>query len=84
MSDSNKHGLSCPTCEYPLVVSIDMILKGELHCISCGLELTVDAQKSAESIQKLHLLQQAQNDLSQTINGTLPKGSVDTLIKGNN
>jgi transcription elongation factor Elf1 len=83
-SENSKQGMPCPNCQHPLPISIDMILKGQLHCVSCGLQLTVDAEKSSDSLDKLQALQQAQIELAQSGGSALPQGSVDIKIKGNN
>ena len=51
-------GLSCPVCGHRMVVSIENLLSGqELQCPSCGLELTVDQEKSEAALEALAKLQ---------------------------
>ena len=51
-------GLKCPQCGFRIQVTVETLLKGlPVYCSSCGLELTVDQEKSKpaiDALEKLH------------------------------
>ncbi len=58
-------GLSCPVCSHRIIVSIEHLLSGqEIQCPSCGLELTVDNEKSEAALDALNKLQKGLNQAS--------------------
>jgi DNA-directed RNA polymerase subunit RPC12/RpoP len=58
-------GLSCPVCSHRIIVSIENLLSGqEIQCPSCGLELTVDPDKSGGALDALNKLQRGLNQAS--------------------
>ncbi|MFP5270678.1 hypothetical protein [Coleofasciculus sp.] len=63
-------GLPCPECNFRIPMYIELLLSGSpIHCPACGLKLTVDREKSSESIaalEKLDLgLKQAQERIDE-------------------
>lgn len=62
---SKKPGLSCPVCNHRIIVSIENLLSDQsLLCPSCGLELTVDQEKSQTALEALDRLQSGLNQAS--------------------
>ncbi|MDG1276051.1 MAG: hypothetical protein P8O16_02140 [Algoriphagus sp.] len=58
ISIAKTPGLSCPVCSHRIIVSIDNLLSGQaIQCPSCGLELTVDNEKSEAALDALNKLQ---------------------------
>ena len=56
---SRQPGLSCPECGTKLVISMETLLNYEpVQCFNCGLELTIDQEKSKQSIESLRKLNQ--------------------------
>ena len=52
--NQRPRGLSCPECSTLIIIDIaDLLQTGKLICPNCQLELNMDKQKSAESIQVL-------------------------------
>jgi DNA-directed RNA polymerase subunit RPC12/RpoP len=55
---SRRPGLSCPECRTKLVISMESLVNYEpVRCHGCGLELTIDQEKSKQSIESLRKLQ---------------------------
>jgi len=55
---SRQPGLSCPECGTKLIISMESLINYEpVHCHNCGLELTIDEEKSKQSIDSLRKLQ---------------------------
>ncbi|GMQ28705.1 hypothetical protein [Algoriphagus confluentis] len=55
---ARQPGLSCPECGTKLVISIASLINYEpVLCHGCGLELTIDQEKSRQSIESLRRLQ---------------------------
>ena len=51
-------GLNCPECRTRMVVSIQNLVNLDpLICPNCGLELTVDSEKSQSALESLKKLQ---------------------------
>lgn len=47
-------GLSCPECSTPIVIDPLLLLSATpINCASCGLELVVNTEESAETLQAL-------------------------------
>lgn len=58
ISVAKTPGLSCPVCGHRIIVSIENLLSGqEIQCPSCGLELSVDEDKSGGALEALNKLQ---------------------------
>ncbi len=65
VSIAKTPGLSCPVCAHRIVVSIESLLSGQdLQCPSCGLELSVDEDKSGGALEALSKLQNGLNQAS--------------------
>lgn len=65
ISIAKTPGLSCPVCSHRIIVSIENLLSGqEIQCPSCGLELTVDNEKSEAALDALNKLQNGLNQAS--------------------
>ncbi len=65
ISIAKTPGLSCPVCNHRITVSIENLLSGqEIQCPSCGLELTVDNEKSEAALDALSKLQSGLNQAS--------------------
>jgi len=65
VSIAKTPGLSCPVCRHRIIVSIENLLSGEaIQCPSCGLELTVDNEKSEAALDALNKLQSGLNQAS--------------------
>lgn len=51
-------GLACPQCGFRIQVTVKTLLEGlPVYCSSCGLELTIDQEKSKAAIDALEKLQ---------------------------
>mgnify|MGYP002641958475 CR=1 FL=1 len=56
---SRQPGLSCPECGIKLVISMESLINYQpVQCYNCGLELTIDQEKSKQSIDSLRKLQE--------------------------
>ncbi len=65
VSIAKTPGLNCPVCSHRIIVSIEHLLSGQaLECPSCGLELTVDDEKSSAALEALHRLQKGLDEAS--------------------
>ena len=65
ISIAKTPGLSCPQCSHRIIVSIEILLSGRaIQCPSCGLELTVDDEKSEGALDALNKLQRGLNQAS--------------------
>lgn len=65
ISIAKTPGLSCPVCRHRIIVSIENLLSGQaIQCPSCGLELTVDNEKSEAALYALNKLQSGLNQAS--------------------
>jgi DNA-directed RNA polymerase subunit RPC12/RpoP len=65
ISVAKTPGLSCPVCSHRIIVSIENLLSGQdIQCPSCGLELTVDKDKSDGALDALNKLQSGLNQAS--------------------
>lgn len=55
---SAKPGVQCPRCAFHIEISIPVLLSGmPIQCPSCALKLTVNQEKSADSLSALRKLQ---------------------------
>lgn len=55
---SRQPGLSCPECGTRLMITMESLINYEpVQCHTCGLELTIDQEKSKQSIESLRKLQ---------------------------
>ena len=64
--NAKPHGMACPECSHRIIVDISqLLLQGKIICPVCQLELILNQQKSAESIQ---VLQTFQNEFSEARN----------------
>jgi len=50
---ANVPGMPCPDCGTRIVVTMEQILSGHRIICGCGLVLTVDAERSHETIRDL-------------------------------
>jgi len=58
ISIAKTPGLNCPVCSHRIIVSIEHLISGQaIQCPSCGLELTVDNEKSEGALDALNRLQ---------------------------
>ena len=65
VSIAKTPSLSCPVCRHRIIVSIENLLSGQaIQCPSCGLELTVDNEKSEAALDALNKLQSGLNQAS--------------------
>lgn len=52
-------GLPCPQCGYRIQVTMPMLLSNRaIYCTGCGLELVIDREESAASLELLRKLQE--------------------------
>lgn len=55
---SAKPGIQCPRCAFHIEISIPVLLSGmPIQCPSCALKLSVNQEKSADSLVALRKLQ---------------------------
>lgn len=55
---SAKPGIQCPRCAFHIEISIPVLLSGmPIQCPNCALKLTVNQEKSADSLAALRKLQ---------------------------
>lgn len=74
-------GLPCPECEQPIVVeALTLLAAKTISCASCGLELSVNMDKSAEALGALENYMQE----FERIQGTLPLIEEDRAVGGKN
>lgn len=65
VSIAKTPGLNCPGCNHRIIISIENLLSGQaIQCPSCGLELTVDNEKSEGALDALSKLQSGLNQAS--------------------
>lgn len=65
ISVAKTPGLSCPVCSHRIIISIESLLSGqEIQCPACGLELSVDNEKSEAALASLNKLQSGLNQAS--------------------
>ncbi len=54
---SRQPGLLCPKCSSRIQITIAMLLSGQpVYCTTCFLELTIDTDKSRDSLEALKKL----------------------------
>jgi DNA-directed RNA polymerase subunit RPC12/RpoP len=54
---SAQPGIQCPRCQHRIEVSIPVLLSGmPIYCQNCSLELTINREKSADSIDAMNKL----------------------------
>lgn len=83
IDQSSGPGLQCPNCKQFIPVTLPMLLSGTLFCIGCGLELSVDQDKSKEGMEKVRALWQSMQDCKSKPEEALPGGIIETNIKRN-
>ena len=60
---AKQPGLNCPECGTRLIITMDALLNYEpVNCHGCGLELTIDQEKSKSSIESLRKLKTGLNE----------------------
>lgn len=82
MSQTQTRGFQCPECNSLIPTTIPLLLQGYIHCISCGLKLTVDTEASRASLEALRKLSESTDDISRSPQESLPGGVITTEIKG--
>ena len=66
---SHDPGLICPQCNNKIQVSIPMLLSGQsFHCNKCFLQISIDKDKSSDSLIALNKLQENFNVANKIIN----------------
>jgi len=79
----NAPGIPCPECQTPIVVEAIKLLSGAaISCAACGLELRVDREKSANTINVLSDYMSTLNEMKSVPDEALaPKGAVKPTRK---
>lgn len=80
-NQSNAPGLACPNCQQFIPVTLPMLLSGNLFCSGCGLELSVDQDKSKEGMEKVRALWQSMQECKTKPEEALPGSTVETTVK---
>jgi len=66
---SRNPGLDCPQCSYRIPITIPMLLSdAPIVCTSCGLIITVDKEKSRNSLNELKKLDTTINKAQEILN----------------
>ena len=64
---STQQGIPCPECSFVIPTTMPMLLSGEpIVCPMCGLNLHVDREKSADSLNLVRQLYEATQQVKET------------------
>ncbi|MGL5196671.1 MAG: hypothetical protein ACRC8Y_24025 [Chroococcales cyanobacterium] len=62
-----QHGIPCPECSFVIPTTMPMLLSGEpIVCPMCRLNLHVDREKSADSLNLVRQLHEATQQVEET------------------
>jgi uncharacterized paraquat-inducible protein A len=67
-------GVACPRCSNLIRFSLpELIAAGTIHCPSCGLELSIDSQKSEQALKALEHLSEQMDTIQQDRYKRIPR-----------